>query len=218
MTEQEQRSIAAQLRQPHGDEASIIAERMNKGNAIMNRTTLSFLPKNKPYSVLEIGMANGFFVRELIEQSPDAYYTGIDFSEEMVEAAKNLNAEWVKNGRVHFLLEDIQKPVSLHKTFDAIYTVNTLYFWENPIEVLDRIRQLLNDNGSFILTIRPKHVMEKYPFTAFGFTMYSKEELVQLFPEQLWEIKEIKEIVEPIQYINGVAYAVEALCIHVIKK
>lgn len=213
MTEQEQKELASQLRQPHGDGATVIAERMNKGNAVMNRATLDFISAKDSMSILEIGMGNGFFIPELLQRAKNMHYTGLDFSSEMISYATQLNKENVDKGVVEFLLGDVQEAASLGKYFDTIFTVNTIYFWKNPPEVLNQLYSLLKKEGELIITIRPKKVMQQYPFVQYGFTMYSKEELCALLENNNWKIVDAKEIQEPEHFINGVGYKVETLMV-----
>jgi ubiquinone/menaquinone biosynthesis C-methylase UbiE len=218
MTEQEQKALASQLRQPHGEEATVIAERMNKGNAIMNRATLEYINAKDNMTVLEIGMGNGYFITELLQRAKNIQYTGLDFSAEMIAYATELNKENVDAGNVEFVLGDVQEAAQLGKQYDSIFTVNTIYFWKDPNEVLQQLHTLLKVDGELIITIRPKKVMQQYPFVQFGFTMYSKEELNTLLEKNNWKVKYTKEIMEPEQFINGVSYKVESLLIKAVKK
>jgi SAM-dependent methyltransferase len=49
------------------------------------------------------------------------------------------------------------------ETFDKIFTVNTVYFWENPVEFLNEIYRVLKDDGTFVLTFGQRDFMEKLP-------------------------------------------------------
>ncbi|RYD81064.1 MAG: methyltransferase domain-containing protein, partial [Sphingobacteriales bacterium] len=56
--------------------------------------------------------------------------------------------------------------------FNKAFTVNTVYFWENPMAEMQEIYRLIKPGGAFILAFRPKHTMQNYPFTVYGFRMY----------------------------------------------
>ena len=70
MTEDQYKEIANQLRQPRGEAGVQTGVRMNEGNALINRFAIEALDLSPGEVVLEIGMGNGFFVRELIEMAP----------------------------------------------------------------------------------------------------------------------------------------------------
>jgi tRNA G46 methylase TrmB len=50
-------------------------------------------------SILEIGMGNGNFVKDLFEINPDITYVGCDFSEKMVEESTKNNAQLIADGK-----------------------------------------------------------------------------------------------------------------------
>src|SRR5690606_19647135 len=64
--------------------------------------------------------------------------------------------------------------------FDKVFTVNTLYFWEEPELQLSEIRRVLRPTGIFCLAIASKAFMETLPFSRYGFRLYSPEEASQL--------------------------------------
>lgn len=151
-------NVAKQLRQPTGDEAEEVGKRMNEGNLFMNLVTIESLPLNSNDTLLEIGMGNGFFVHHLFEQQPNISYTGIDFSEKMVEASEAMNAELIVHGKVKFELGDISKTHFENQSFNHIFTVNTIYFWENVEVTLNEIKRILKPQGTLTIAIRPKEL------------------------------------------------------------
>lgn len=184
-------NVAKQLRQPTGDEAEEVGKRMNEGNLFMNLVTIESLPLNSNDTLLEIGMGNGFFVHHLFEQQPNISYTGIDFSEKMVEASEAMNAELIVHGKVKFELGDISKTHFENQSFNHIFTVNTIYFWENVEVTLNEIKRILKPQGTLTIAIRPKEIMDAFPFTRHGFTTYSPEDLAVLLAEYGFNINKI---------------------------
>ncbi|MCC5905642.1 MAG: class I SAM-dependent methyltransferase [Balneolaceae bacterium] len=59
-------------------------------------------------------------------------YTGIDISKLMVEQASGINKEWIEERRADFILTDGKKIPFQNKQFDLVFSVNTIYFWEEP--------------------------------------------------------------------------------------
>ena len=74
MEEEILKNIATQLRQPRGEFAVQVGERMNKGNLHINLFTLDALNLNGEENILEIGMGNGFFVKNLLNKYPKIKY------------------------------------------------------------------------------------------------------------------------------------------------
>jgi cyclopropane fatty-acyl-phospholipid synthase-like methyltransferase len=85
--------IAAQLRKPEGDAGILMGERMNEGNCCINEHTIEALAATGNERILEIGMGNGFFVRQILKGEPGLHYTGCDFSPEMVQECERRNPE-----------------------------------------------------------------------------------------------------------------------------
>ncbi|HEY1055267.1 MAG TPA: class I SAM-dependent methyltransferase [Emticicia sp.] len=213
MHEETLKEIARQLKQPHGEHAIEVGERMNKGNQFMNVWAINKLNAQANEVILEIGMGNGFFVKDILNSAHSIHYIGCDFSEEMVQAAIQYNQEFINNHQAKFFLASADAlPFDL-PTFNKVFTVNTLYFWENPPQVLNEIKRVLKPEGQLLIAIRPREIMEQYAFTQFGFTMYSKEELCTLLAENGFEVIEAIEEQEPDQEINGETVSVGSLIV-----
>ena len=166
---------------------------MNTSNLQIHQFTFDDLQLQPGFEVLEIGMGNGHYVPQLFGRYPKIVYTGIDYSEAMVKEANQFNSDLSKSESVTFLhgtVEDIQSVESL---YDHIFTINTLYFWANPEQTLLHIRRLLKTKGKLTISIRPKHIMEQHPFTSFGFTLYSQEDVCRLLESSLFDILNITE-------------------------
>ncbi len=206
--------VAEQLRQPKGDFAKEIGERMNLSNQQIHQFTFEELTIHPQQEVLEIGMGNGHFVSELFNRFPDIIYTGIDYSKEMVEASRKYNAELCRQNKVQFLHCSIDDLPYSEPIYDRIFTINTLYFWSQPDSTLSTLMRLLKPEGLLTIAIRPKHIMEHHPFTAYGFTLYSKEDVCQLLEKNSFEIISITEKKEtPTTGISDEALTFESLIV-----
>ena len=172
--------MAAQLRKPSGEEGMKTAEWMANGNVHIIHDAMKILNAEADDNILEIGMANGFYVNEILDKFAGIQYTGCDFSPIMVDAAKKLNADAVATGRAKFILADIISLPFESNTFNKVFTVNTIYFWDDETAALKEIRRILQPNGQFIIVFRPKHQSEKYPFTKYGFNQFTKADVTAL--------------------------------------
>jgi ubiquinone/menaquinone biosynthesis C-methylase UbiE len=177
MNEAIAREVARQLRKPEGEGGIMTGKKMNEGNIHINRNTIQIVGPAENDHILEIGMGNGFFVSEIVSAHPSLKYTGIDFSELMIEEAGKINEKWVKNGQVDFILAAAENTPFTPGSFNKVFTVNTIYFWENERKVLEELIRILKPGGKLIIALRPKHQMKDYPFTKYGFTMFSMEDL-----------------------------------------
>lgn len=213
MTEEDFKQMAAQLRKPEGEAGIKTGEWMNTGNQQMNKNTLAVLDPQNGEDILEIGMGNGLFVKDIVENKPLLRYTGCDLSQEMVTEAAKLNAAHLESGQVNFLQGTVLDLPLENERFDKIFTVNTIYFWDQETDALQELKRVLTPKGLLIIALRPKHQMMHYPFTKYGFTMFSKEELSELLTKNGFKVIAAHENREPDFQLNGETMTVENLII-----
>lgn len=212
-TEADIKKFAAHLRKPEGEQGIEVAKMMNYGNQGINLHTLAVLNPQPNDKILEIGMGNGFFVKNIVNIEASIQYTGYDYSEDMVEVAKKLNQELMDKQQVEFIQGEIEHLPFTKDSFTKVFTVNTFYFWENPAQTLQGLKSVLCPEGVFILGIRPKHNMLKLPPTKYNFSVWSNEEILELFQNTGFQEIEMTEIKEPVFIRNGQALEREAVII-----
>ena len=218
MDEQSLRQLAAQLRQPTGEAGIQMGEWMNRGNVPINLETITTLNAAAADNILEIGMGNGFFVYHILQKDKSIQYTGADFSEVMIAEATRINAEWITKGQAKFILSNIDALPFADNSFNKIFTINTIYFWEDVAKVLNEIKRVLQPNGKFIIALRPKRQMKNYPFIQYGFNLFSKEEVEQLLIQNGFTVLQANEIQEPDFEVNGEMVKMESLIIETTKE
>ena len=174
------KAVASQLAKPQGEAGVKTAEHMNTSNADMTRYAIDLLDCAPHDHVLEIGPGNGRFAAYVLSKGAGIHYTGVDISETMVSAAREINKHHIDAGQVAFEWTDGLHLPFADKAFNRIFTVNTLYFWKNPVLQLAEIRRVLKPGGVFCLAIASKAFMETLPFTQYGFTLYTPEEAQEL--------------------------------------
>jgi ubiquinone/menaquinone biosynthesis C-methylase UbiE len=129
----------------------------------------------------------------------------------MVEEARLLNKIFVASQRAEFLLADADRLPFKSETFDKVFTVNTIYFWDDPGKTLSEIARVLKPEGWIVVAVRPDSVMSHYPFARFGFRLFSSDDLKTLLTENNFYLRNIIERKEPNQEINGMKIPVETL-------
>ena len=211
MDQETQKLIAQHLRKPEGEMGLEVAQHMNKGNAGMNRFAIQNLSLQTGDTILEIGMGNGFFAAEILEQASEGSYTGFDYSETMVEAATKLNARWVEQDRMQFLKGKASNLPFEDESFDKILAVNTIYFWENPEKELSEISRVLHPEGVFVLAIRPEKSMADMPFTQYGFHLRKDDEVENLLEQAGFRLLEKEQFSEKSKSLDGSPIQLHAL-------
>ncbi|MBE9463219.1 class I SAM-dependent methyltransferase [Dyadobacter subterraneus] len=195
-SEEELKEMAQQLANPHGSEGVKTGERMSHGNGQMIHRTIDLLEIKANDYVLEIGPGKGAHVSSIIELAENIKYQGIDISETMVAESSELNENLISAGSVAFALSNGNTIEFPDNSFDKIFTVNTVYFWENPLVYSTEIFRILKPGGTFALSFSDSTFMKQLPFTKFGFTLYNKAEAENLLIDAHFKIEKTIEELE----------------------
>jgi len=206
-------SVAAQLRKPEGEFGKQVGEKMNISNEIMNRTAIEWLHLAPADAVLEIGMGNGAFCKDILQPDATITYTGCDFSETMIAEATQRNQSFVEAGRAAFVLADAQAMPLADASFTKALTINTIYFWQNPAQVLAEIRRVLKPTGTLVIGLRTREVMQMLPFVLYGFQLYSEKEVESLLLNHGFNSIGIHKNQEPAQEIAGQLFSMDSVVV-----
>ncbi|WP_353145184.1 class I SAM-dependent methyltransferase [Chryseobacterium sp.] len=197
MEKDELKILAQHLANPQGEKGIEIGEMMNATNISMTLESVRTLLIEDNEQILEIGHGNAAHLKNILSLAKGLQYTGVDISETMHNEARRINQEFEK--QAHFVLYGGEKLPFEDQSFDKIFTVNTVYFWKNPVEFLNEIYRVLKKNGTFVLTFGQREFMEKLPFTAYDFTLYSNSEMEQLVSKSNFKRMKISEKEEEIK-------------------
>ncbi|CAG5016680.1 hypothetical protein DYBT9275_05607 [Dyadobacter sp. CECT 9275] len=190
-TESDLKEVARQLSNPEGDAGVKTGALMQVNNANMIQSTIMCLNMDDGDTVLEIGPGNAAHLKFLLSQADGLIYTGADISATMVQEAQWLNQDHILAGEASFRLTDgVTLPFPDH-SFDKVFTVNTLYFWAEPLIYAKEIYRILKSGGLFGLTFADQDFMKDLPFTKYGFQLYSQEMAVGLLEKAGFEIESI---------------------------
>ena len=166
--------MAAQLRKPHGSMARTVGKRMNAVNRSLYEGAWKALDLRDGMSVLEIGFGNGLFFGDLTRLAHNLNLHGLDFSKEMVEQATVQNKDLIASSTLSLAHGPSDRMPFADASFDRIFCINVVYFWDEPAAHLQEVRRVLKPGGTFTAVLRTRSSMEKLPFAAHGFTMYEQ--------------------------------------------
>lgn len=180
MTENELKILAQQLSNPEGEVGKDVAKMMNETNISMTKETIKSLLLMDNEKVLELGHGNAGHLSYLLDFADNINYTGLEISETMKSEAEIINQKYISQAK--FQLYDGKKIPLESESFDKILTVNTIYFWEIPVDFLNEIYRVLKKHGSFVLTFAKKDFMKTLPFTT-DFKLYNYEDIELLISQ-----------------------------------
>lgn len=188
MKQEELQAIASQLKLPTGEKGIEMGNMMNETNINMTRHSIQNLNISNENRILELGHGNAGHVEFLFEKAKNLKYYGLEMSELMFQEARQTNRNFVSQKQAFFSLYDGNKIPFENDFFDKIFTVNTIYFWQKPEELLVEIYRVLKPNGNFCLTFAEEDFMKQLPFTQFEFELYSTEEAQELIKKSPFKI------------------------------
>jgi ubiquinone/menaquinone biosynthesis C-methylase UbiE len=201
MEKEELKILAQNLANPQGEKGIEIGEMMNATNIGMTLESIKTLVIDDGQHILEIGHGNAGHLKSIMSLAKKLRYTGIDISETMHNEARKLNKEF--ENQADFILYEGKKLPFQDGTFNKIFTVNTVYFWENPVEFLNEIYRVLKGDGTFVLTFGQRDFMEKLPFTEYDFTLYNNNEMEELISKSHFKRMKTSEKEEQIKSKTG---------------
>lgn len=168
--------ISRQCGNPSGIGGKMATLFMNILNQKMYRTCIKIINQYPNSKVLDMGFGNGYMLSKIADTNSSISLYGIDISEDMVVAAKKKFQH--KNIQVN--IGSVDNIVFEKKTFDIVYTINTLYFWNKPQQAFEEIFRVLKDDGIFIQFCYTKDFLDKIKYTKIGFNKMTNEEIVLL--------------------------------------
>ncbi|MBT1688018.1 class I SAM-dependent methyltransferase [Dawidia soli] len=203
MTDEELMSIAAQLKGPHGAKGIDMAAMMHETNIGMTLSAIESLAIADHDTILELGHGNAGHLSHILDKHPSVQYHGLETSTLMHDEAKSSNQAYTVRGRATFYLYDGMDVPFEENTFDKIFTVNTLYFWVKPVELLSSLYRILKPGGKLSITFAQRSFMETLPFTRFGFELYDTEKAKTLVAQTAFVIVGVRSKTEKVKNKMG---------------
>lgn len=158
------RQIGNQFRKPSGFLGRIISFLMKKGNVHAYLKIIPLLNIKKGDHILEIGYGHGIGI-EMISKNHDCIVTGVDFSELMFHESQTRNKKHIQENKVKLDYGDYLELPFPPESFDQIFFINVIYFWDNIQAAFQKIKKELKPNGSFCFYMVKPEDLRKMKFT-----------------------------------------------------
>ena len=211
------KKLARQLRKPAGKAGHEVALMMNRANRSLYQLTLEQLQLNPGDTILEIGFGNGALFPMMAAAFPGVNFCGIDYSEDMVREATELNKAMLSAGQLQVTSgQSNQLPYDAGR-FAAVYCINVFYFWDNPFKHIREVHRVLKPGGLFAVTIRSRENMDQMPFTRYGFNKWDTGALEKLLVANGFRLERTAKLEESVQLDSGTAVQLTSYCILVKK-
>ncbi len=127
-----------------------MAESMRSGHFPVAKVTMDEIKINDNFSVLDLSCGNAWALKYLFKRGIDK---GIatDISFEMLKRAKENLLEYDNRNLV--LQSSITKLPFKNDKFDVVFNMESFYYYQEPIVVLEEINRVLKKDGIFMLLV-----------------------------------------------------------------
>lgn len=173
------RLVAEQLRQPSGLVGRAFGVILNRANRRINRRVVERLDVHPGQRVLEIGFGGGLGLDRLLDQGV-GFAAGVEISEPMLRHGRRRFRSEIAAGTVELTRGDVSAIPYPDRSFDRVYSVNTIYFWPDPAVGLREIVRVLKPSGRLVLGTGAVEAMKQRSYTRHRFTLFSEAALEQL--------------------------------------
>ena len=187
--------IGSQFGNPRGFIGKVCCLIMNIINKAMYKNTVSVIELSSDGNLLDIGYGNGYLLNCVYKKTKANLY-GIDISEDMKKQATKRNKKAFNEEKLFLDIGDCCDLKYTDDFFEAVTSINTVYFWEDTIKGLSEIHRTLKSGGSFYNVVYTKEWLDKLSYTEKGFKKYEPEELARFGKAAGFENIQVKDIVK----------------------
>ncbi|MBM3509959.1 MAG: class I SAM-dependent methyltransferase [Alphaproteobacteria bacterium] len=171
---------ARHLRHPRGLLGRRVARQMNDANLPLYALALGQLALDPAAHILDIGFGGGPAFRIMAERVPEGIVYGVDASATMLTAAERARADLIAQRRLAILPGDFARLPFQAARIDAAVTVNTIYFWTDPVVPLREAARVLKPGGRLAIAFRLPGGVQRAKFERLGFIYRKTEEVAAL--------------------------------------
>lgn len=202
-TAAENEAIARQFAHPSGTKGIEIADMMYRTNLKMINHAIDKLDVQRNDRILELGHGNALHLPYLLAPDSSLRYYGFEISELMQQVAQDNNRIYTATGQASFHLYAGAAIPLADRSMEKAFTVNTIYFWKDPVRLLQELHRVLKPCARLSITYADRQFMETLPFTTRLFTLYNKEQMHNLIKQTAFDILDSENQVENIQMKSG---------------
>jgi len=155
---------------------------LNRANAALNRAAFDLLALEPGDRVLEVGFGGGDMIARMARVVTTGRIDGLDYSPDVVAFGESRFRAQVASGKIAFVCADVAAMPYPDGRFSKACTMNTLYFWPEPVAALKEIRRVLADGGILVLGFRPGKSLGRHSFARYQ-NHYEAEDVRRMMEE-----------------------------------
>ncbi len=173
--------FSEQARRPEGLFGHMVMSIVfDQGNAFLNDFVNELMSVHIDDRIIEIGFGTGKLIHKMAQQIDKGLVEGIDFSRTMTSIARKRNKKNIAKGKVKIFEGNFDEMPYEKERFTKACSVNTIYFWPDPVRTARRIAEILKPDGKLILAFEDMEQLKQRKLNQEVFHLYSKEEVRNL--------------------------------------
>ncbi|WP_214844686.1 class I SAM-dependent methyltransferase [Exiguobacterium sp. s150] len=144
--------IDSRYENPRGIVGTYIGEKMVRQHRVEVDWTIEQLQIQPNDRILDVGCGAGDALAQMLRGYNHVHVTGLDRSPTIVRSALRRNRTDVQAGRANVVEGNLGTLPFPDVQFDRVFSIHTLYFWDDVPAVLDEIECVLAPGGLFVIT------------------------------------------------------------------
>ena len=112
--------------------------------------------------------------------------------------ASERNKQLVAAGKLQIYCHDASHTSFAANSFDAVVTINTVYFWQQPAVQIAELKRILRPDAVLLIGFRPRSEMQPLSFTQEVFQLYEPEDVIQLLESN--GFRKLKHEARPVSF------------------
>ena len=171
----------SQFAKPTGFFGKILAKGMARGHKEFYKNALKAINPKKDDRYLEIGFGSGIFINKYL--SHVSKIAGIDYSEDMVKLASDINRKLIESGKAEFKQGYASSLPWPDNEFTVVAAIEVFFFLDETEKTLKEIFRVLKPGGRLIIEMafnKDDGVDHKRHIKKMGLKLYSGEEMKKL--------------------------------------
>jgi ubiquinone/menaquinone biosynthesis C-methylase UbiE len=172
------------FKKPVGLKGRLVARFMGFVHRSLYKAVAAQLALTEEDDFIEIGYGSGIFIKKHASHVKMA--AGVDISPDMVNMARRFNRQMVELGRADLRLGDARSLEWPDGSFSAAGTIESFFFWPEPVACLGEVHRVLRPGGRLVIGITANKD-DKRDFSKLakekGFALYSCDDITRMTRE-----------------------------------
>ena len=171
----------SQFAKPTGFFGKMLAKGMARGHKDLYKNAVKAINPKKDDEYLEIGFGSGIFIKKYM--SHVSKIAGIDYSEDMVKLASDINRNLVESGKAEFKQGYASSLPWADNEFTVVAAIEVFFFLNETEKTLREIFRVLKPGGRLIIEMgfnKDDGVDHKRIIKKMNLKLYSGEEMEKL--------------------------------------